>query len=65
MQLALPGVLAPIRTVAQVVWTYKQPHNDQYEVGARFVEIAPHDQQAMASYVERGVHVVTRPLSAA
>ena len=65
MQVALPGVPTPIRTVAQVVWTYKQPHNDQYEIGAQFVEITPHDREAMASYVERGVHVVARPLSAA
>ena len=55
VQLALPGVAEPIRTIAQVVWTRKQPHGDHYEVGARFVQMATEDLGAVAAYVERGM----------
>ena len=54
VQLALPGIPAPIRTVAQVIWTRKQPHSDRYDVGARFVEMITEDLGAVADYVERG-----------
>ena len=55
VQLALPGVAEPIRTIAQVVWTRKQAYGDHYEVGARFVQMATEDLGAVAAYVERGM----------
>lgn len=63
IQMLLPGLSTPIRTVAQVVWTCKRPHSDQYEVGAQFIEMATHDQMTIASYVQRGVRVVAHPLA--
>ncbi|MBI4227679.1 MAG: PilZ domain-containing protein [Candidatus Omnitrophica bacterium] len=56
LQLHLPGVADPIRTIVQVVWTRKQSHSDQYEVGARFIQITAHDREAVAGYVERGIN---------
>lgn len=58
VHLIVPGVPTPIRTIAQVCWTRKQPHSDAYDVGARFVEITPHDRGRLADYVERGIRLV-------
>ena len=63
IQLLLPGLDAPIRSVMQVVWTCKHAHSDQYEIGAQFVEMASQDRNLVASYVERGVRAV--PMRAA
>lgn len=57
IQLTLPGVATPIRTIAQVIWARKHPHGDQYEVGAQFIGMTPEDLGAVAGYVERGVRL--------
>ncbi len=59
IQVTLPGVPQPVRTIAQVMWTRKQPLGDLWDVGAHFVEITAQDRGLLADYVERGVHVPT------
>lgn len=56
VQLQLPGALEPIRTIAQVVWTRKHAHSDQYEIGVCFVEMTAYDRDLVAEFVDRGLH---------
>jgi len=51
----LPGYPEPIRTIGQVAWQRHRSHSDVYEFGVEFLEITDHDQEAIATYVERGV----------
>ncbi len=53
MQITVPGVPAPIRTIAQVVWIRKQPYGDRYDAGLQFVEMVPEDRAQIKAYVDR------------
>lgn len=55
VQLHLPGTAEPIRTIAQVVWSRKQSHSDQYEIGARFIQMTAYDRDAVTGFVDRGL----------
>lgn len=55
LQVTLPGLVAPLRTIAQVTWSRKQPLGERFDVGVRFVEITPTDRGLVADYVERGI----------
>jgi len=54
IQVTVPGTPAPIRTIALVIWTHKQPDDERWDVGVQFVGVTPQDRGVLADYVAHG-----------
>lgn len=55
LEIKLPSIGKPMRTISKIAWIKKLPAGDRYEVGNQFLAMTDEDASLIASYAEKNV----------
>tara|TARA_B100000315_G_scaffold247347_1_gene275917 strand:- start:189 stop:614 length:426 start_codon:yes stop_codon:yes gene_type:complete len=61
VQVNLPGIANPVRSIGQVVWIRKEEFGETYDLGIHLVEMEPRTRGMLADFVERGIRPSGQP----
>ena len=55
VEISVPELFKPIRTISKVAWIKKLPSGTEYEIGGQFLAMTNEDEEQLAQYTKRAL----------